>query len=564
MKDDKGNYLDTAEGLTEHLLDRFRFSPTAHQYQAFHVFAQYYLSTRFRSVYLLKGSAGTGKTSLIATLSGFFKDLNRPVVMMAPTGRAAKVISKKTKALAKTLHRHIYITEKTSSGVYFHRAENRDHPDTVYVIDEASMLGEEGGMNNLLRDVIEFVMGAHTNAMLIITGDEAQLPPVGSDVSPALDADHLKRVYQLEVYEVRMRDVKRQALESAVLLNANKLRMALGFEDPKVRLFVNGDDVRILEHKGEALEEYSMRFDSKRQDKIVLITFSNYWANIFNKAYRASLYEDVSMPQIQDRIMVVKNNYAWSNQDMPFLANGETGIIQKLYMNTLENRYGLQWIDADIEFENLAGTPVEMKGKVILTLLDSPDASLSHETFQKVVKGRKKDAAAEKAEGVYIDKDPYINALQIKYAYAITGHKSQGGQWEEVIIAFEPMYPHVSIHEYVRWSYTAITRAERRVYLLQCPFIDTEDAEEVCYRNNFVFNPDVLQSQGNFSDAERAYLEQFGPSLIRLLNGQIPANTAERKRMIQIVNKELEAHDLQGLALRKYIDELEKYEAKLR
>jgi exodeoxyribonuclease V len=558
MKDQNGNVLNTAEGLTEHLLDRFRFSPTAHQYQAFHVFAQYYLNTRYRSVFLLKGSAGTGKTSLIATLSGFFRDMGRPVVMMAPTGRAAKVISKKTRASAKTLHRHIYVTEKTSAGVFFHRAENRDRSDTVYIIDEASMLGEEGGMNNLLRDVIEFVMGVHANAMLIITGDEAQLPPVGSELSPALDAGHLRRVYQVEVHEVVMRDVKRQALDSAVLLNANKLRMALSSDEPKVRLFTNGDDVRILEHKGEALEEYSMRFDSRRQDKIVLITFSNYWANIFNKAYRATLYEDVSMPQLQDRIMVVKNNYAWSSPEMPFLANGETGIIQKLYMNSLETRYGLQWIDADIEFESLSGTPIELSGKVILSLLDSPDASVPHEVFQKVIKGRKRDAALEKAEGVYKDKDPYLNALQVKYAYAITGHKSQGGQWEEVIIAFEPMYPHVSMKEYVRWAYTAITRAERRVYLLQCPFLDTEDADEVCYRNNFKFDPEILHRSEVFTEAEKQYLAQYGAGLIRLLNGQIPANTEERKRMIRIVNKELEAQDIAGTAIRKYIDELEK------
>jgi len=548
----------TPEALTEHLLDIFKFSPTPHQYKAFHYFAQYYLGKRMRSVFLLKGSAGTGKTSILSSLTHFFTKSGNTVVLMAPTGRAAKVISRKTRRSAQTLHRHIYRAEKTNTGIYYHRAPNEDAKGTVYIIDEASMIGDEGTGNALLRDTLDFILDTFPEAVIIFTGDEAQLPPVGTEFSPALNAEYLEKNYLLHITEVQMSDVKRQALDSGILLNANKIRRVLSFPEPSIRFYINHEDVRIIENRSEALEEFSSRFDQNRQDKMVLITYSNYWAGLFNKAYRAQVYDDISLPQVNDRIMVVKNNYAWAKPELPFLANGETGVIRKIYAHTEEQRYGLKWIDADIEFESIQGEPVEIYVKLVLDLLDTPDASIPYETMQKVMRSRKKDVVKEKSEGTEYKKDPYVHALQVKYAYAITAHKAQGGQWEDVIVAFEPLYPQMTLKEYYRWVYTAVTRAEKQLFLLNCPFLE-EDKDEmvICYRNDFTFQPALIEDVSVFTEAESTYLRQYGEGLIHLLNGVFPANTEERKQLIRVINAEEKPMDLKSTSLLKYIEYLE-------
>jgi exodeoxyribonuclease-5 len=543
----------TPESLTEHLLDLLKLSPTGDQYKAFHFFSHYFLNPRHRSVFLLKGSAGTGKTTLLTTLTHFLRQEKIPVVLMAPTGRAAKVISRKTKRSARTLHRHIYKTTETSMGVFYSLAPNEDAKGTVYIVDEASMLGEGEG-SSLLKDLLSFVFTDHPEAMLIFSGDEAQLPPVGSDISPALDMSYLTENHNLKVTEVVMRAVKRQALDSGILLNANKVRKALDMAEPRVSLFINHEDVRIVENKSDALEEFSSRYDPDRQDKVVLITFSNYWANMFNKAYRSMIYEDTFLPQVNDRIMVVRNNYSWANREIPFLANGETGVIRRIYLDTLEERYGLRWMDVDIEFENLKGEPVEQYGKIVLNLLDSPEPTVSWEVWSAMIKRRKKDAGLEDATG---GKDPYTTALQIKYAYAVTGHKSQGGQWEDVIVAFEPLYPHLSMRDYLRWAYTAMTRAEKRLFLLDCPFLESIGEVE-CYRKDFVFQPEMLEKGDYFSEGEKKLLLEIGPSLIRLLNGQLPVNTPAREHLIKVVNKEEAPRDEIAATLLKWVELEEK------
>lgn len=543
----------TPDTLTDHLLDEFQFSPTGDQYKAFHYFAQYYLGVRHKSVFLLKGSAGTGKTTLLTTLSKFFRQQKLPVVLMAPTGRAAKVISKKAKRPARTLHRHIYRAVESVTGIYYRLSENEDQPGTVYIVDEASMLGDSEGAT-LLADLLNFVFLDRPESILIFSGDEAQLPPVGSDLSPALNPEYLRDKCGLTITEVVMRAVKRQALDSGILVNANKIRRALNQEEPKLNLFINNEDVRVIENKSDALEEFSSRYDPDRQDKVILITFSNYWASMFNKAYRILIFEDTFLPQVHDRIMVVKNNYRWANKEMPFLANGETGMIRKVYLDSLEERYGLRWMDVDIEFENLKGEPVELYGKIILNLLDSPDATIPWETWTSISKARKKDAANEEPEE---GKDPYLSALQVKYAYAVTGHKSQGGQWEEVIVAFEPLYPQVSLKDYLRWAYTAITRAEKQVFLLDCPFLEPLDTEE-CYRTDFVFDPDVLQTPGYFEEEEISILTEMGPSLVRLLNGEIPVNTPARLHIIRVINKEELPRDPIARSLLKWVELVER------
>ena len=544
----------TPDTLTDFLLDEFQFSPTGDQYKAFHYFSHYYLGERHKSVFLLKGSAGTGKTTLLTTLSKFFRQQKLPVVLMAPTGRAAKVISKKAKRPARTLHRHIYRAVESATGIYYRLSENEDQPGTVYIVDEASMLGDSEGAT-LLADLLNFVFLDRPESILIFSGDEAQLPPVGSDLSPALNPEYLRDKCGLSITEVVMRAVKRQALDSGILVNANKIRRALNQEDPKLNLFINHEDVRVIENKSDALEEFSSRYDPDRQDKVILITFSNYWASMFNKAYRTLIFEDTFLPQVHDRIMVVKNNYRWANKEMPFLANGETGMIRKIYLDSLEERYGLRWMDVDIEFENLKGEPVELFGKIILNLLDSPDATIPWETWTTISKARKKDAANEEPEEA--GKDPYLSALQVKYAYAVTGHKSQGGQWEEVIVAFEPLYPQVSLKDYLRWAYTAITRAEKQVFLLDCPFLEPLDTEE-CYRTDFVFDPSVLQTPDYFEEEEIRILSEMGPSLIKLLNGEIPVNTPARLHIIRVINKEELPRDPIARSLLKWVELVER------
>jgi len=442
-------------------------------------FLSFFNSQEERSSFLLAGSAGTGKTFMIDIFSRFFKKMGYKVILLAPTGRAAKVISKRTKRAAYTIHHHIYsVSEGLYGDISFQLKPNKEKTQTVYIVDEASMVGDQtdgSTRRGLLLDLLEYIFDEDPYRKLVLVGDPVQLPPVGHDTSPALDIDFLRFQGMLHVFEEELTEVKRQLFDSEVLENAVLIREA--FEDGLAELeLVAGRDVSPLENSWEGLESYMGYFEEGNPDRVVFITYSNFRAMRVNMAIRQNLlYEDAQkLITESDLLMVVKNNYAWGDsKTMPFIANGEMCTVRAVYEDTLEEKYGLHWIDAELEFLNTQQEPIRITCKIVLDLLQnklpqldkSTLAQVSHERDREYMNLSKTQAAEMRRS------DPYINALQVKYGYAITGHKAQGGQWENVIVGFEPDYGQ-NPRAYLRWTYTVFTRAEERVFVLDCPFME--------------------------------------------------------------------------------------------
>lgn len=462
--------------IIDDLLGRVGMQLTADQDRAITAFFRYHVDDRERSVYVLQGAAGTGKTFLIRLLNHFLLKQGYKVALLAPTGRAAKVITKRTRRYASTIHRYIYTpVESPAGGIHFRLKENKDSSRMYYIVDEASMVGdggdEEAG-SGLLADLLKFVFQDDAQRKVILVGDPAQLPPVGSQTSPALDGDYLRKHYLLHVVSAQMREVMRQGAFSEVLRYATEVREAM---DTAVSPTIErewGGEVEFLDNGHEAMELYVGMFRAEDPDAVVFVTYSNKWAVDVNLAVRRLLLEPDQSLVPGEQIMVVRNNYAWGEQQFPFIANGEMGFVREVYPETYEAKYGLHWMDVLIEFQDLSSNAVEVRCKAVLDLLADKKAQLTYHDLQQVARARRMEyEAMPKSKAVEtMRKDPYVNALQIKYGYAVTGHKAQGGQWRNVIIAFEPMYQGMTLLDYLRWSYTAITRAEEKLYVLGFPF----------------------------------------------------------------------------------------------
>lgn len=443
-------------------------------------FVAFYNSPEDRTTFLLTGSAGTGKTFMINIFTRFLKKMGYKVVLLAPTGRAAKVISKRTQRAAYTIHHHIYnVSEGLYGDISFQPRTNKEKTKTVYIVDEASMVGDQtdgSTRRGLLLDLLDFVFEEDPYRKLMLVGDPVQLPPVGHDTSPALNSDYLRFEGMLTVFAAALTEVKRQLTDSEVLENAVMIRDAFLSEEETELELIPGRDVSSLENGWEGLESYMGYFEEGNPDRVVFITYSNFRAMKVNMAIRQNLlYEDAQrLLSPSDLLMVVKNNYAWGDaKTLPFIANGEMCTVREVYDDTYEEKYGLHWIDAELEFLDTQQNPIRITCKLVLDLLQNKMPQLdktvlnqvSHERNQEYIQLPKTQAAEMRRT------DPYINALQVKYGYAITGHKSQGGQWENVIIGFEPDYGQ-NPRAYLRWTYTVFTRAEERVFVLDCPFME--------------------------------------------------------------------------------------------
>lgn len=424
-----------------------------------------------RSTYLLTGSAGTGKTFLINLFTRHLRKKGFEVILLAPTGRAAKVITRRTRRLAFTVHHHIYSPLEGAGEVYFRLKENKAHRKTIYIVDEASMIGDDGGVG-LLRDLFSFVFGNEPDRKLILVGDPVQLPPVGLNESPALNPFVLSREADAYVFHARLTEVKRQHTDSQVLENAVRIRDAFLAEDAASLVIEPGRDVQVLENGYEGVEIFLGYYREGDPDRAVFITYSNWQATKVNQAIRFQLHGTQESLMPGDQIMVVRNNYRWGDpKKLPFLANGEMGIVREVFMESLEELYNLTWVDAEVEFIDNRGEPFLVSCKLILDLLEAKEPQIDTATLRVIARARAEeynDLSFSQAQAM-LAKDPYIHALQVKYGYAITGHKSQGGQWENVIIGFEPDYGQ-DPQAYLRWSYTVLTRAESRAFLLSCPF----------------------------------------------------------------------------------------------
>ena len=426
-----------------------------------------------RSAFLLRGYAGTGKTSLVSALIQTLPQLRVNCVLLAPTGRAAKVISGYAHRPAYTIHKKIYMTATDASGALRTvRAINR-HSYTLFIVDEASMIGLEPTTTrqSLLEDLVDFVYdGNHCRLMLI--GDTAQLPPVGQNESPALDERFLSASFGLNVTSGELTEVVRQQQLSGILSNATALRSQIvsmvSGEESELPLFRPAPDVMRL--MGEDLLETLYReYETFNLEDVVVVTRSNKRANLFNQGIRNSVLFREEEVNAGDYLMVVKNNYFWLDNDssIGFIANGD--IVEVLSVRNVQELYGFRFADATLRFVDY---PDEQPHdcKLMLSTLYSESPSLTSDEQSRLYTTVMEDYAdlPHKADRLReLRQNPYYNALQVKFAYALTCHKTQGGQWRTVIVDQGFLPPDMKLdREFLRWLYTAFTRATEKVYLL--------------------------------------------------------------------------------------------------
>ncbi|WP_298487097.1 AAA family ATPase [uncultured Maribacter sp.] len=456
------------------LKSKFPHEPTLKQIVALQKLATYILSKEKEQVFLLKGFAGTGKTTLIGTMVSCLWQVGSKAVLMAPTGRAAKVMSNYSNTKAFTIHRKIYFPKKQSGGgVQFVMAPNK-HRNTIFIVDEASMIPDrpadsrlfENG--SLLDDLIQFVYSGH-NCKLILIGDTAQLPPVHLSLSPALDEDKLALNYNKDVVKLELDEVVRQAEDSGILVNATLLREELqgSFYDTfKFNVETFKDIVR-LQDGYEIQEAIDASYSENGKEETAFIVRSNKRANLYNENIRSRILFLENELAVGDYMMVVKNNYFWlkPESEAGFIANGD--IIEVLEIFRFKEIYGFKFAEVKV---TMVDYPNQKPFETVLLLdtISAESPSLSYEDgnklYQEVMKDYEQESSKYK-KFLAVKNNKFFNALQVKFSYAITCHKSQGGQWNTVFVE-QPYMPNGIDREYLRWLYTAVTRAKKQLYLI--------------------------------------------------------------------------------------------------
>lgn len=459
------------------ILKNLPHAPTQGQENLATLVARYVFSRSEDSrhiMFLLQGYAGTGKTSMISSLVQSLPLLGKKSVLLAPTGRAAKVIAQYSDHPALTIHRKIYMHQVQSNGTIRVTLRVNQHKNTLFIVDEASMIQNENSTDNgvfasrnLLDDLITYVYSS--NCRLLLSGDKAQLPPVGLDESPALDLNYLNAKYPLHLSTFELTEVVRQEKESGILAIATSLRQKLKtekYDPPFFRLKNYNDVIRINGHELEDALNNSIH--SKGIESTVVVTRSNKRANLFNREVRSRiLFRDLEV-QTGDLMMVVKNNYFWlpAESQAGFIANGDT--IEILRVHKIKELYGFRFADVQVRLTDYPDEP-SLEVKILLNTLASESAALMQEENRKLFEEVMQDyenIPSKQQRFQQLRKNPYFNALQVKFAYALTCHKTQGGQWEDVFVD-QGFVPEGSMNrEYFRWLYTAVTRATRRVYLV--------------------------------------------------------------------------------------------------
>lgn len=448
----------------------FPFEPTRGQADFFRKMDSFLLQDPSEEpTFVLRGYAGTGKTSLISALVQSLPRMKQRSLLLAPTGRAAKVMSNYSGRAAFTIHKIIYKPkgEVGNLGQGFVRQKNY-YKNTVFIVDESSMLADDGGMSgNLLGDLIRFVFSGEENR-LVLVGDTAQLPPVGSDYSPALDSGYLQRHFRIHADQVELVEVMRQRLESGVLYNATALRSIISQEKPFVQLQTSRFR-DIFKMTGERLEDgLRYAYDKYGTDNTVIVTRSNKTAVQYNLYIRKVIHFYEDEISTGDLLMIVKNNYTYmaDSEKVNFLANGDMAEIMKI--RSFEELYGFRFATLELRLLDYPEEP-HFEAKVILETLYSASPSLTRDQYRALYEQVSEDYAdvASKTERQeLIRKDPYLNALQVKFAYALTCHKAQGGQWKAVFVDQGYLPEEKVDRDFVRWLYTAITRATEELYLV--------------------------------------------------------------------------------------------------
>ncbi len=448
------------------------YEPTASQDALMEVLADFILRPDRKEVLLVKGFAGTGKTTLISALVKTLQHFRLRSVLMAPTGRAAKVFASFAGKTAYTIHKKIYRQKSTRDGFGKFVLEKNLHHKTLFLVDEASMISNQSrelsifGSGRLLDDLITYVYNENS-CKLILIGDTAQLPPVGLEISSALDKKVLEG-YDLEVHEVFLSDIVRQALGSGILMNATSIRNQIESNDirlPSLNLKGFDDIIRI---SGEDLiEEISGVYDKKGMESTMIVVRSNKMANKYNAGIRNQILWKESEIANGDYIMVVKNNYFWVDDDhqIDFIANGDIAEIKKIA--SYEERYGYRFADLVLTFPDYNNLELKAKAMLDTIMIEAPalNENQNKELFYKVLEDYP-DTKSKKQQFDRVRNDPFFNALQIKFAYAVTCHKAQGGQWPTVFIDQGYLNQEMINIEYLRWLYTAITRATEKLYLV--------------------------------------------------------------------------------------------------
>ena len=457
--------------LYELLLNSFGLTPTEGQATVLRHLAAFLLSLKPNPTYILRGYAGTGKTTLVTTLVKTLPEIGMDYVLMAPTGRAAKVLGGYTRKYASTIHKKIFQVQAFPDGsLRMARAQNK-HKDTLFIVDEASMIGEdrEFGAKSLLDDLLAYVFSGERCRLLLI-GDTAQLPPVGNDESPALDINYLESQFLLTIATYELTEVKRQALQSGILSNATHLRELLiedKMEYPLPLFDLHFDDTERIDP--EIFEEMLYKsFDAEHSNDSVIVCKSNKRANLFNQAIRSRILNIEGEIATGDKLMIVKNNYFWADghQQISFIANGDMAEIQKI--THYEEMYGFRFADVELSFPDYPDAQ-NLDVKIILDTLNSNSASLSEEENMRLLQAIEADymdIPNRRERYKAMKKNPWFNALQVKFAYALTCHKTQGGQWKNVYVDSSLNLKDDVEKEELRWLYTAVTRAQERLYFV--------------------------------------------------------------------------------------------------
>ncbi len=454
------------------LLKKFQYSPTSKQNTLLRLLSDFIFGEDKDDLFLLKGYAGTGKTTTISAFVNSLASVGKKAVLLAPTGRAAKVISLYSKREAFTIHKKIYFPKKQSNGSVDFVLQPNKHRNTIFIIDEASMIPDSRQnqklfeTGSLLDDLIRYVYSGH-QCKLIFIGDTAQLPPVKLNISPALEQDTLTYDFYKNVTEIELDEVMRQHEDSGILANATLLRLMIQNDATNFKFDIDFPDIIRLDDGYDIEDALVTAYDNDGVEDTAFIVRSNKRANQYNQQIRMQIRGQENEISAGDYIMVVKNNYYWlkENSTAGFIANGDICEVLKIF--SIKELYGFKFAEVEVRMIDYP----EMKPFETVLLLDtltSETPSLTYEESNKLYQAVKEDYAHEKSKSkqfLAIKKNPFFNALQVKFSYSMTCHKSQGGQWKTVFIE-QPYLPEGVSKEYFRWLYTALTRAQEKLYLI--------------------------------------------------------------------------------------------------
>ena len=467
--------------LGQQIKTNFPYKPTFEQEKVLKNLSDFLFCRKMESLFLLKGYAGTGKTSLIGALVKTMDQLEQKCVLLAPTGRAAKVFSHYAGHPAYTIHKKIYRQKSFSNEMDNFSVNDNLHQHTLFIVDEASMIANDGlsgsmfGTGRLLDDLVQYVYSGQ-GCRLMLIGDTAQLSPVGEEESPALSAKALEG-YGLEVYESMLTEVVRQLQDSGILWNATELRRFISEEDfftlPSIKV-EDFPDIKVIPGN-ELIETITDCYDRVGMDDTIVVCRSNKRANIYNKGIRNMILYREEELESGDLLMVAKNNYFWTEncKEIDFIANGDIAVVRRVRRE--REMYGFRFADVLLRFPDY--DDLELEVTLLLDTLHTETPALPKEMSDKLFCSVLEDYADISIKRERMKKmkaDPYYNALQVKYAYAVTCHKAQGGQWKRVFLDQGYMTEDMLSPDYFRWLYTAFTRATETLYLVNWPKEQTE------------------------------------------------------------------------------------------